>query len=73
MSRLVSGVIWVVASLTILRSATGAEPTGLEAARRLWQNGRYGEALEAYDAFAKQPGERSPAEAAKPIAARHAW
>jgi cellulose synthase operon protein C len=38
-----------------------AEPTGLDAARRLWQNGRYAEAQEAYEAIAKGPGELTPA------------
>ena len=38
-----------------------AEPTGLDAARRLWQNGRYAEAQEAYEAIAKGPGELAPA------------
>ncbi len=38
-----------------------AEPAGLDAARRLWQNGRYAEAQEAYEAIAKGPGELAPA------------
>jgi tetratricopeptide (TPR) repeat protein len=40
---------------------------GLPEARRLWQNGRYAEALEAYDALAKAAGDQKlkPADAAK--------
>ena len=33
-----------------------AEPDGAVEARRLWQNGRYAEALEAYDELLKAPG-----------------
>ena len=44
-----------------LLGLVAAEPTGLDAARRLWQNGRYAEAQEAYEAIAKGPGELAPA------------
>ena len=38
-----------------LLGLVAAEPTGLDAAKRLWQNGRYAEAQEAYEAIAKGP------------------
>src|SRR5262249_35500984 len=43
------------------------QAVGLPEARRLWQNGRYAEALEAYDALAKAAGDQKlkPADAAK--------
>ncbi len=47
-----------------LLGLVAAEPTGLDAARRLWQNGRYAEAQDAYEAIAKAPGELAPADRA---------
>jgi Tfp pilus assembly protein PilF len=36
------------------------DPKSISDARRLWQNGRYAEALEAYDELNNAPGKRSP-------------
>ena len=52
----------VVAALAAAAPARGAE--GLAEARRLAQNGRYAEALEAYDALAKDSGKLKPADLA---------
>lgn len=46
-----------------------AEPAGLDAARRLWQNGRYAEAHEAYDAILRREG-LAPAARAKALLGR---
>jgi cellulose synthase operon protein C len=50
-------VLLAVATTT----TTAAEPAGVSEARRLWQNGRYAEALEAYDSLVAAPGEKPPA------------
>lgn len=65
MPRKILGRIGLVSSLVgtaffLLAIRGRAEgPSGLDAAHRLWQNGRYAEALEAYDNVAKTPGEKS--------------
>lgn len=41
------------AALAVTAAAAADGPGGAAAARRLWQNGRYAEALEAYDALAQ--------------------
>ena len=57
---------WAVASALLGAPAAVADaPGGLAGARRLWQNGRYAEALEAYDEAAKGPAAGDPASAAK--------
>jgi tetratricopeptide (TPR) repeat protein len=54
--------------VTILLAVASTVPArGADAvaeARRLWQNGRYAESLEAYDAVAKEPGKLTPAQRA---------
>ena len=47
-----------------------AEPDGAVEARRLWQNGRYAEALEAYDELLKAPGGLSAAARARLVLGR---
>ncbi len=60
---------WLVAAALV--SVTAADDSAtLEGARRLLQNGRYAEAIDAYDALAKAPGERSPADRAKIVLGR---
>ncbi|GAC1466771.1 MAG: hypothetical protein NVSMB9_07670 [Isosphaeraceae bacterium] len=54
-------VLWVLA---FPASTRAAEADGVGEARKLWQGGRYAEALEAYDALARTSSERTPAEAA---------
>ena len=49
-----------VASILGSLSVQGQDPVGPEAARRLWQNGRFAEALEVYDQAEKSPGKRDP-------------
>jgi tetratricopeptide (TPR) repeat protein len=57
---------WVIASAALASSSAAADEKATpDAARRLWQNGRYAEALEAYDALVKAPGERTPADRVK--------
>ncbi len=41
--------------LTPVVTSGAASPTDLDSARRLWQNGRYAEAQEGYDALLKEP------------------
>jgi tetratricopeptide (TPR) repeat protein len=55
----------VLGFLVALGSARAAEPTGPEAARRLWQEGKYAEALEAYDALLRKPSSWTRAGLAK--------
>ncbi len=60
----------VVAALLSIASAAEPETATIDAARRLLQNGRYAEAIEAYDAAEKAPGEHSAADRAKIILGR---
>ena len=43
----------ILLAITLAFSAIAAEPSGVGEARRLWQNGRYAESLEAYDSLSK--------------------
>lgn len=60
-------ILWAALVLLIagLTQTWADEPGGIEEARQLLQNGRYAEALEAYDQAAKAPGERSPIDRAR--------
>ncbi len=55
----------IFGALAGLSPALADEPGGIEGARRLWQNGRYAEALEAYDAAGKAPGKSKPEDAVR--------
>ena len=55
---------------TILAMLTASDPAGLDAARRLWQNGRYAEAEEGYDALLKEPDKLEPADRVRAILGR---
>ena len=54
-----SAILWT------LIVTLAAEPTGLDEARRLWQNGRYGEAQEGYEALLKEPEKLEPTSASR--------
>src|SRR3954453_17321454 len=45
----------------VVALAAGPPEGGLDGARRLWQNGRYAEAQEAYEEVLKKPGDLAPA------------
>ena len=51
---------WFLAVVTGSFAVRADEPNRLESARRLWQNGRYAEAIDAYDEADKAPGKRDP-------------
>jgi len=56
-----SAILWT------LMVTLAAEPKGLDEARRLWQNGRYAEAQEGYEALLKEPEKLDPAVRVKAI------
>ena len=56
-----SAILWT------LIVTLAAEPKGLDEARRLWQNGRYAEAQEGYEALLKEPEKLDPAVRVKAI------
>ncbi len=56
-----SAILWT------LIVTLAAEPKGLDDARRLWQNGRYAEAQEGYEALLKEPEKLEPAVRVKAI------
>ncbi len=65
MSRKILVCGWFVAALVGRFAVRADEPGGIKGARRLWQNGRYAEALEAYDEAQNRPGKRHPDEGVK--------
>jgi tetratricopeptide (TPR) repeat protein len=52
-------------ALTVVPSLFAADPPKLDQARQYWRTGKYAEALEAYDAIAKQPEADNPASRVK--------
>jgi Tfp pilus assembly protein PilF len=55
---------------TLAPAAPAPDPAGLDAARRLWQNGRYAEAQEGYEALLKEPEKLEGAVRVKAILGR---
>jgi tetratricopeptide (TPR) repeat protein len=60
-----AAVVVAVAVVPLVPAATTRGAEGIAEARRLWQNGRYDEALEAYDALAKSDAAKAPEQAVK--------
>src|SRR4051794_3590548 len=61
---MISAILWT------LIVTLAAEPAGLAESRRLWQNGRYVEAQEGYEALLKEPDKLEPAARAKALLGR---